>query len=210
LSELGFTIDISKKSSSQLMDSRSPVEAQVRPFGTLRAPFLSLFAILSLLAAPNPVAALAPGGGYVPVVSLFLDGIRNGILPTRWRIIAFGPNEQVEIYAVASVALALLLSSPIIAYQLMKVIASVRGTRRMLYPLTAAASLLLASGALFGYVFSCYVFFAVLTPCSVDLCMVPTVIDAGYFYLISLGTIATVAVVFTAPAYIYALVRFRR
>ncbi len=132
------------------MNSRSQVEVQyVRLFGAFRAPLLSFFAtLLSLLAAPNPVAAFPQSGGYTPLVSLFLDGIKNGILPPSWHLIVVSSSEPLEVYAAASVVLALLISSPVISYQVMNFIVSVRGTRRAVYLLTAAASTLLASGTL--------------------------------------------------------------
>lgn len=192
------------------MDSRSRIEVQARPFGNLRAPFLSFFAILlSLLAGASPVAALAPRGSYVPLISLFIDGIRDGLLPANWILIAISPNEPLEVDVVASLVLALLLSSPVIAYQVMKIIASVRATQRVLYSLTAVASLLLASGALFAYIFFPYVL-AATTPFFLDVGMARPLIDFANFYLLALGAIAAGAVVFTLPVYIYALVRFRR
>ncbi len=56
-----------------------------------------------------------------------------------------------EIYLTASVMLALLIASPLISYQVMKLIAPALVTRRrVLYSLVGCATVLLAAGALFG------------------------------------------------------------
>lgn len=192
------------------MNSRSQVEAQVRPFRTLRAPFLSFFAILlSLLIAPSPNMVFS-NGGYAPLVSLFLGEIKNSILPQHWELIFVSSNEPLEVYAAASLVLALLISSPMVSYQVMKFIVSVRGTRRTVYWLTAAASILLVSGTLFGYLFFSSYIFAALSSYFYFPGLYPPVIDAADFYFFALDAIAATAVVFTLPAYIYALVRFRR
>jgi Sec-independent protein secretion pathway component TatC len=190
------------------MDSRSRIEVRVRPLASFRAPFLSFFAILSVLAAPSPVAALAPNGSYVPLVSFLLNGIRDGILPVGWHAFYLSSSEPPEVDAMASVVLALLLSSPMIAYQAMKSIVSVRGTRRMLYSLTALASMLLASGALFGYLFLAKFLLLASTPVFDAAGPLP-LLDAADFYMFALGAIAAGAVAFALPVCIYALVRFR-
>jgi Sec-independent protein secretion pathway component TatC len=192
------------------MNSRSQIEAQVRLFKTFKTPFLGFFAILlSLLAAPGPSAALPQSGGYAPLVSLFIEGIKNSILPSHWLLIVVSWEEVPEVYLAASVVLALLLSSPLISYQVMKFIVSVRGTRRTVYSLTVSASVLLATGALFGFLFfSRYVFLA-LASVYVFTGVFPPAIDAAFFYFFALKIIAAMAVAFTLPVYVYALVRYR-
>ncbi len=157
---------------------------------------------------PSPTATFS-NSGYAPLVSLFLEGIKNGILPQHWELIDVSSSEPLEVYAVASVVLSLLISSPVISYQVMKFIVSVRGTRRPVYLLAAAASALLASGTLLGYLFfTRYTLAALAQYASFDI--IPAEIDAADFYFFALNAIAAAAVAFTLPAYIYALVRFRR
>lgn len=184
---------------------------QVRRFETFRgfrAPFLGFSAILlSLLAAPSPVVAFGQSGSYVPLVSLFLEGIKDGALPPGWHFVVYGSGEPLEIYVVASIVLALLLSSPLISYQVMKVIVSVRRTR---YLLTASASLLFASGAVFGLIFFVGYVLEVLTPSYPGVVISPPIINAASFYMIVFGAISATAVVFSLPLYFFALMRLRR
>lgn len=137
------------------MNSRPWVAEQIGSFSTFRAPFLAFSAILAaLLLIPNPVLMLTSGGSYSPLVSLFVSGIKSEVLPAGWTLIAGSPGVPTEIYVTASVMLALLISSPIISYQIMKFIASALAVRkRTLYSLVACATVLLATGALFGVFF---------------------------------------------------------
>src|ERR1700722_5217377 len=140
---------------SNPMSSWPWMAEQVDAFRTLRAPFLTFFAVLLvLLATPNPIAMLASGGSYSPLVSLFITGLRMGAVPPGWILISVTTNEPLEIYAVGAIMLALLLSSPIISYQILRFIAPTLAMRkRTLYSLVALASALLAVGALFGAFF---------------------------------------------------------
>src|ERR1700733_13738114 len=101
---------------SNPMSSWPWMAEQVDLFRTLRAPFLTFFAVLlALLAIPNPIAMLASGSSYTPLVSLFITGIKLDILPAGWTLVWGTPNAPFGVYAGASITLALLISSPIIS-----------------------------------------------------------------------------------------------
>ena len=138
------------------MNSRPWVAEQIGSFRSFRAPFLAFSAILAaLLLIPDPVLMLTSGGSHSPFVSLFVTGITSEVLPPGWTLYHWGPGAaDFEIYVTASVMLALLISSPIISYQIMKFIAPALAVRkRTLYSLVACATVLLATGALFGVFF---------------------------------------------------------
>jgi Sec-independent protein secretion pathway component TatC len=199
---------INEDAFSRLMNSRSWIPEPIGAFRTFRAPFLAFSAILvSLLVIPNPLL-LTSGGSYSPLVSLFIEGIKSEVLPPGWTLIVSSPGAPLEINVAASVTLALLVSSPIISYQIIKSIAPALASRkRALYSLVACASALLAAGTLFG------VFFAHDSLLSMDpffdTSFSAPFVDAASFYLAALRAIGVSAVAFTLPVYIYALVRFR-
>lgn len=193
------------------MDSRPQIVEPVSLFRTLTAPVLSFSAILLVLLAPlNSIALLTSSGSYAPLVSLLLNGIRLSLLPPGWHMIIISPNEPTEIYVVASLTLTLLLSSPLISYQLMRLIAPVLAIRkRTLYSLVVVASMLLAAGAIFGFFVLVKFYLAAVTPFS-DFVSIPPVVDAAGFYFDVFGVVGATAVAFTLPVYIYALIRYRR
>jgi Sec-independent protein secretion pathway component TatC len=187
------------------MNSRPPVAEPVGAFRTFRAPLLAFSATLAvLLLIPDPSLTLA--GSHPALVSLFVMGVMREVLPAGWTLYSMGPATPFfEIYMVASVMLALLISSPVASYQMMKFMAPALAVRkRTLYSLVACAAVLLAAGALFG------VFYAkgLVVPFNVVGGPFPY-LDTTSFYFVVFRTIGVSAVVFTLPVYIYALVRFR-
>src|SRR5271155_5987545 len=137
------------------MDSRPQSAEPVSLFRALRMPLLSFLVIfVALLAIPDSVGALTSGAPFVPLVSLFVAGIKVSALPAGWMMININFNEPLEIYLAASATLALLLSSPVTSYHVMKYIAPALATqRRTLYSLVLASSALLAAGATLGFFF---------------------------------------------------------
>jgi len=192
------------------MNSRPWVAEQIGSFSTFTAPLLAFTAILvALLAIPNPVVMLSSGGSYSPLVSLFVAGIKSEALPSGWTLISANPGAPLEIYATASIMLALMVSFPIISYQAMKSIAPVLATRRRtLYSLVACAWALLFAGALFGNFFLVHYYMPSLLPFFDAAGMSPYLDSAGFYFFV-FRTIGVSAVAFTLPVYIYALVRFR-
>ena len=187
------------------MNSRPGGPEQVGVFRSFKAPFLAFSAIFAaLLLIPDPVLTLA--GSHPALVSLFVNGLASEVLPQGWTLYTGGPAPPIfEIYVTASAMLALLISSPIISYQIIKFIAPALAVRRRtLYSLVACATTLLAAGAMFG------VFYArgLIIPFNVVVGIAP-LLDAASFYFVVFRAIGVSAVAFTLPVYIYVLVRFR-
>jgi len=177
---------------------------------------LAVFVVLlvAFIAIPSGITiTVAPGGTFRPLVGLFIQAIDRQMLPAGRTLIASGGLSQpLEIYAAASVTLALLFASPGIAYAVMRRLGPTLASRRRLnYTLVALASLLLAAGALFGYfILGSLVFGGGAQhvvqnqgPAS------GAFLDATDFYLGALEIIGASAVAFTLPVYLYVRVRFR-
>jgi Sec-independent protein secretion pathway component TatC len=191
------------------MGSRPWIAEPVGAFRTFRASLLAFSATLvALLLIPNPSLTLA--GSHPALVSLFVAGVMREVLPAGWILYSMVPATPFfEIYITASVLLALLISSPVISYQIMKFIAPALAKRkRTLYSLVALASVLLAAGALFGALFLADYYLYGLDPFLVTTGG-PPVLDAADFYFFVFRTIGSTAIEFTLPVYIYALIRFR-
>jgi sec-independent protein translocase protein TatC len=192
------------------MGSRPWTAEPVGLFRMLRVPFLVFSGILlALLAIPDRIVMLT-SGSYSPLVLLFIAALKRPVLPAGWILIEPGGlNGPFEIYVVASIVLALLVSSPIFSYQIMRFIAPALAMRkRTLYSLVALASMLLAAGALFGAFFLAdYDLYGLvdLMPIGVSI----GYFDAADFYFLVFRVIVVTAVEFTLPVYIYALIRFR-
>jgi Sec-independent protein secretion pathway component TatC len=174
-------------------------------------PLLSFSVIfVALLALPDSFAALTSGAPFVPLVALFVAGIKISVLPAGWQMININFNEPLEIYVAASATLALLLSSPVTSYHVMKYIAPVLATqRRTLYSLVAASSALLAAGAMLGIFFLSQYYVSTLGQFSAGSIPHP-VVDTAESYFLVLRLIMSDALAFTLPVYVLALIRFRR
>jgi Sec-independent protein secretion pathway component TatC len=195
------------------MDSRPQSAEPISLFRALRMPLLSFLLIfVALLAIPDSVAALTSGAPYVPLVSLFVAGIKVNTLPAGWVVINETLNEPLEIYVAASATLALLLSSPVTSYFVMKHIAPALATqRRTLYSLVVASSALLAVGVMLGIFFLIQYYIATLSPFYVGVgALARPNVDAANTYFLVLRLIGSSAVTFTLPVYVFALIRFRR
>jgi Sec-independent protein secretion pathway component TatC len=207
---MAFGSHISEKLTCNLMGSRPLIAEPVGLFRMLRVPFVAFSGILlALLVIPTSVVRLT-SGSYSPMVLFFIAAVGRPVLPAGWTLIEPGGlNEPYEIYLVASIVLALLVSSPIFSCQIMKSIAPALAMRkRTLYSLVTLASLLLAAGALFGALFLADYYLYGLDPFLVTTGG-PPVFDAADFYFFVFRIIGSTAIEFTLPVYIYALIRFR-
>jgi Sec-independent protein secretion pathway component TatC len=193
------------------MGSRPQVAEPVGLFRMLGAPIVAFSGILLvLLAIPDRVMMPASDGSYTPLVLLFIEAIKRPILPAGWTIVEPGGlSEPLEIYVVASITLALLVSSPIFSYQILSSIAPALAIRkRALSSLVALASVLLAAGALFGAFFLTPFYIHSTTP-FFDVTGLAPLLDAASFYFLVFRVMCVTTVEFTLPVYIYALIRFR-
>ena len=186
------------------MDPEARLMGQVAAHKMAKAPFVAFAAVFAaLLAVPNPFAS----GGFSPLVSLFVAGMRAAVLPRGWLLIYSSPSGEAEVYVAASLMLALLVSSPIISYRIMRSIAGAVEVRKAtLYSLVTSATILLVAGALVGAFF--FAGYFLVYPFA-DTPHPEPIAEAAYFYFYVLRIIGTSALAFTLPVYAYALVRFR-
>jgi Sec-independent protein secretion pathway component TatC len=186
------------------MNSLPSTAEPVGAFRTFRAPLLAFSATLAvLLLIPTPWVSLADS--HPALVSLFVNGVASELPPAGWTLYSGGlMSPFFEIYVTASVMLALLISSPVISYQMMRSIAPALATRRRtLYSLVGCATGLLAAGALFGNFLLVHYYLPSSLPLTLPF------FDAAGFYFSVFRAIGVGAVAFTLPVYIYALIRFR-
>jgi Sec-independent protein secretion pathway component TatC len=169
----------------------------------------SLFAILlAVLALPSRLISSSSFDGYSSVAALFLQDIKQGLLPPHWLMIAYQPNEYLEVYVVGSVLLALMLGSPLIEFWILDRIVPAEASRKRLtvFSLTMLSSAAFLTGALFGYYFLAKFVLAI----SFQFGVFPPVIDLGSFYFLMLRTIGLSAVSFALAVFVGAAVFFRR
>ena len=176
------------------------------------APVLAAI-FLAVVAIPSSIVSASTFDGYSSIVVLFLQGIKQGLLPPGWRLIVAPPlNEFLQIYIAASLLLTLLLGSPMISFAIFNRIVPQSSNRRRLTVCSWAvfASALLAAGALSGYYVFAKFFLASITPVYVFITLFPPVMDATAFYFTVFKAIGVTAVSLTLPVYVAALIRDRR
>lgn len=173
--------------------------------------FLSLVVLLVIfLVVPrDPSRFLNFTGTYSPLVSFLLDRIVSDILPAGWTLIGFRLNEPLEVLLVASLILALGFDMPVIAYETYRFIdpALTESERSMVYPFVLSSSTLFAVGMLFGYYILVKFIFISMAPFFVSTHASFT-IDLADFYFVIFMTVLASGVAFTAPVFVFALLRF--
>jgi len=144
------------------------------------------------------------------VIAAFLHRVVADILPSGWSLIAAtGIGEAMEIYFVASILLTIAFCMPIIAYETYKFIdpALTQRERRLLYPFVTSTSVLFTVGVLFGYFVLSKFLVLALSP-FFSATSTSFMVDAAAFYYVILLIIGATGVSFTAPVFVYALIRF--
>ncbi|MDG6920449.1 MAG: hypothetical protein JRN59_02870 [Nitrososphaerota archaeon] len=123
-----------------------------------------LVILLAVLAIPSRIIAASSFGGYNSLVALFLHDLRQGILPSNAIFLAQS-NSDFQVYVTASLFLALLFGSPLIAFSVFERMLPEETTHRTfkVAALTALSSVSLAIGVLFGYYFTASDLTALLT-----------------------------------------------
>lgn len=93
-------------------------------------------------------------GLYKPAVSVVLIWLKNFIAPKELQIISLEIGAPFEIYFLASLLLGLIVSSPVIAYEVYKFIdpALYPSERKAVYPFVAGFTLLFIVGTIFGLI----------------------------------------------------------
>jgi hypothetical protein len=72
--------------------------------------------LVAVLATPLRIFSIAGFDGYSSLVALFLQGIKQELLPPGWKFIVVSPNEYLQVYIAGSLILLLMLGSPLIAF----------------------------------------------------------------------------------------------
>lgn len=173
--------------------------------------FFSFVALLAVfIAVPaDPKQVLSFSGTYVTIVSIFLGRVKADILPVGWTLIANKLNEPLAIFLVASLILAMVFNTPIVAYETFRFIspALLPREKRLLYPFVGAASAVFAVGTLFGYFVLAKFLLIALSPFFVISQVSPFVGGADFYYVVFL-TIFLSGLAFTVPVFIFLFISF--
>ena len=186
----------------------------------LKVVFLSFLVILIVLVffPVNPAYSFQNPGQYTnltflehTVISQFLRDVVSYILPSNWTLIgANGIGEGMEIYFVAALLFAVVIDMPVIAYETYKFVdpALKPEERKLIYPFVTAASGLFIVGILFGYFVLAKLLVIALSPFYVST-GISFQVDASAFYYVALLIIGATGLSFTAPVFVYSLIRLR-
>ena len=186
----------------------------------LKVVFISYIVILAILIffPANPSASFQDPGQYLnltflqnTVVAWFLQNIVSYILPSNWVLIAAnGIGEGMEVYFVAAMLLALVIDTPVIAYETYRFVdpGLKEEERNLIYPFIGATSALFAAGILFGFFVLAKFLVIALSPFFVAT-RTSFQVDAAAFYYVTLLIIGATGVSFTAPVFVYSLIRLR-
>lgn len=186
----------------------------------LRAVFLSFIVVLIvvIIFPANPIQQAQQLGQYLnlqflnnTLIAAFLHRVTADILPAGWSLIAAnGIGEAMEIYFVASILITIVLCMPVIAFETYRFIdpALTPEERKLLYPFVASTSTLFVVGVVFGYLVISKFLVLALSPFFAATGTSFLVDSAAFYYVIFLIVGAT-GVSFTAPVFVYALIRLR-
>lgn len=186
----------------------------------LKVVFLSYLVILIVLVffPANPSSSIRNPGQYLnlaflehTVIAAFLQNIYSYILPSNWTLIgANGIGEGMEIYFVAALLLAAVVDMPVIAYETYKFVdpALKPEERKLIYPFIASTSVLFLAGILFGFFVLAKLLVIALSPFYVA-AGISFQVDAAAFYYVTLLIIGATGASFTAPVFVYSLIRLR-
>lgn len=166
----------------------------------------------------NPVQQAQHLGQYLnlqfldnTVIAAFIQQIHGYVLPKGWSLIAAnGIAEAMEIYFVAALILTFVITMPIIAYETYKYVdpALKEEERKLIYPFVISTSTLFVVGTLFGYLVLSKFLVLFLAP-FFQATNTSFLVDASSFYFVVFLIIAATGVSFTAPAFVYTLIRLR-
>jgi len=146
------------------------------------------------------------------VIAYLLNQIVAYVLPSGWGLIAAtGLGEGMEVYFVASLLVSVAISMPVIAYETYRFIdpALRPNERQLVYPFVTATSVLFTVGVLFGYFVLAKFLVIALGPFIYSIGIKNPLIDAASFYYVIFLIIGSTGAAFTAPVFIYALIRLR-
>jgi sec-independent protein translocase protein TatC len=162
--------------------------------------FMALPADLSFLHNPHV---------FKPLVSVLLTYVREDILPASVKLIAGEITTPLELYIVASFALGVAVTLPVLFYEVYKFVdpALYPEERRMVYPFVAAFISLFIAGAVFGYkILSPFMIWALMP--FFEALQVEAIVYVMDFYTLVFTLVILCGVVFTFPVIFVLLVRF--
>jgi len=180
--------------------------------------FFVVVLVVVIMFPANPVQQAQNLGQYLnlqflnnTVIAAFLHAVKAYILPSGWSLIAAtGIGESMEIYFVASILVTVVICMPVIAYETYKFVdpALRDNERKLVYPFVVSTSVLFAAGVAFGFFILAKFLIIALTP-FFSATGTSLVVDNGSFYYVILLIIGATGVSFTAPVFVYALIRLR-
>jgi sec-independent protein translocase protein TatC len=179
--------------------------------------FLIIFIIVVLFPA-NPILSVQNPSQYLnlsflsnTIIAAFLRRVVHDILPAGWTLIAAnGLGEGMEVYFVASLVLTLALDMPVIAYETYKFVdpALTERERKMVYPFVTSATVLFIVGLAFGYFVLAKFLVVALAP-FFQATQTAFLLDSAAFYYVIFLIIGATGASFTAPVFVYTLIRLR-
>ena len=180
--------------------------------------FFVVVLVVVIMFPANPVQQAQNLGQYLnlqflnnTVIAAFLHAVKAYVLPSGWSLIAAtGIGESMEIYFVASILVTVVICMPVIAYETYKFVdpALRDNERKLVYPFVASTSVLFAAGVAFGFFILAKFLIIALTP-FFSATGTSLVVDNGSFYYVIFLIIGATGVSFTAPVFVYALIRLR-
>jgi sec-independent protein translocase protein TatC len=145
-------------------------------------------------------------------MAALLQQIVSYVLPSSWGLIAAtGLGEGMEVYFIGALLVSVAISMPVIAYETYKFIdpALKPEEKQLVYPFVTGTSVLFTVGVLFGYFVLAKFLVLALGPFIYSIGIKNPLIDAASFYYVTFLVIASTGAAFTAPVFIYSLIRLR-
>jgi sec-independent protein translocase protein TatC len=186
----------------------------------LKVVFLSFIIALILIVffPANPVQQAQNLGQYLnlqfldhTLIAVFLHRVVAYVLPSGWRLIAAnGLGGPMEVYFVASILLTIVVCMPVIAYETYKFVdpALKDEERKLVYPFVISTTALFAVGIAFGYFVIAKYLVIFLAP-FFQATGTSYMVDTTAFYYIIFLIVGATGVSFTAPVFVYTLIRLR-
>ena len=149
-------------------------------------------------------------GFYKPAITIVLNWIKGYVAPKGLQIISLEIGAPLEVYFLASLFFALLVSSPVIAYEIYKFVdpALRSDERRTVYSFVTGFTLLFVIGAMFGLlVLSPFITWTVILFSGI-VGSTPIISVMDFYSMVFTFTIFT-GLAFTIPAIFVLLAKFR-
>ena len=146
------------------------------------------------------------------VMAAILGQIVSYVLPPGWGLIAAtGLGEGMEVYFIGALLVSVAVTMPVIAYETYRFIdpALKPEEKQLVYPFVIGTSVLFTVGVLFGYFVLAKFLVIALGPFIYSIGIKNPLIDAASFYYVIFLIIGSTGAAFTAPVFIYSLIRLR-